>query len=146
MSSKDRTRNDLWSRSGSDSLQSLDSLDRLRRRNRSPEQLIDHFRVAAVEIISKEQLTIADVCRPVCDEHRNFLGHANALIILRALHRGFNPTSIPPKHPLRQLRRFLDAYAAVTERSNVLLEQLAVRRVVQIDVEAVRKQELHEPE
>ena len=47
---------------------------------------------------------------------------------------------------LRQGDRLLDAHAAVTERARRALEQRVGRRVVQVDVELVRKHELHEPQ
>ena len=62
------------------------------------------------------------------------------------VHRRVDLLGRPAEHPLRELRRLLDADAAVAERAHVLVEQVLRRRVVQVDVEVVREEELHEAE
>jgi len=67
-----------------------------------------------------------------------------------ACHRGFDALARPPlfmlEHPLRERDRILHLHAAMAEIAPRAAEQLCRRRVVQVDVGVVRKDELHAPE
>ena len=83
---------------------------------------------------------IDDVHRDLLLELDVFLdaGSAWRWPIDRSSHSGYSRSTY-----LRELLRFLDANAAVTERARRLAEEVVCRRVVQIHVVRIRKQELH---
>src|SRR4029079_2785730 len=65
-------------------------------------------------------------------------------VVVAAMHRSIDAARIPAKDPLRKVRRLLDTNASVTERADILLEQLVIGGVVQVDIEVIGEKKLHQ--
>src|SRR3954463_12869905 len=104
------------------------------------------IRVPSVEIVPEVELTIAHEGSEIQDEHGQLSREGRVLVRTGPAHRGRDPGRVPPQHPRRQLVGSLDADAPMAERTHVAIEQGTLRGVVQVDVVAVRKDELRVPE
>src|ERR1019366_5398505 len=126
-----------------DSAQRFYRVDSLCRRQCAAQNLRDELVVAIVKIVSEVQQSVLDVRRTVSDVYRNLVRHLHRSVVGWALHRRLYLRCIPAKYPLSEIRRLLYSNASVTERADVLVEQLVIWRVVEVDIEVVLEKEFH---